>query len=681
MTTTKKALITGITGQDGSYLAELLLEKGYEVHGLIRRSSTFNTERIGHLYKDIHTEDTKLYLHYGDLSVSSCLTDLLTFVKPDEIYNLGAQSHVRVSFDMPEYTSDIVGIGTLRLLEAIRRTGIKTKFYQASSSEMFGSVPPLQSEITSFQPQSPYAAAKVYAYYMTRNYREAYNIFACNGILFNHECVSENSPVIVRSAAGMVSIKRIKDIRKAKEKGSNVQQWAIKDDLEVWDGESFSKLKLITATRRSDKNDDYICKIINTRNGCIEVTNHHNMLDHKSTKLKAVDVQLKDSLLHGKMPLGVEALSSITEEEAELIGMLVADGWINENGAGSYSKKDPVLITRIKELWKNAALGTIYTGKERKSGFGTSVQTRLNGNSSYLKFLYTEIYTQDGYKKIPDRVLNSTKDVKLSFLKGYNNCDGLKKNPCIYEFKNFKTNSSLLAQGLLFLISTVTNQCFNLTFEKNDKHFGYYSINLLSNLKKGKSGQHLVKPKNEVKKIICHNKQPVWVYDLEVESGKFMCGVGNIIVSNSPRRGETFVTRKITRAATRIKMGLQDKLYLGNLEAKRDWGYAGDYVKAMWLMLQHQLKADDYVIATGETHSVKEFVIKVFELLNLNWEEHVIIDPKYYRPTEVNILQGDASKAKRILGWEPTVNFEQLIERMLINDLKLAKQEKLIKGC
>ena len=328
----KKAFITGITGQDGSYLAQLLLEKGYEVHGLIRRSSTFNTDRIDHLYRDSHEPDAKLFLHYGDLSVSGQLMDLLSSINPDEIYHLGAQSHVRVSFDMPEYTGDITGLGTLRILESIRKTGIKTKFYQASSSEMFGAAPPPQSEKTPFQPRSPYAAAKVYAYHIVQNYRDAYGIFATNGILFNHE---------------------------------------------------------------------------------------------------------------------------------------------------------------------------------------------------------------------------------------------------------------------------------------------------------------------------------------------------------SPRRGETFVTRKITRAATQIKLGIREKLYLGNLDAKRDWGFAGDFVEAMWLMLQQE-KPDDYVIATGETHSVREFAEKVFAKLDLDYARHVVIDPRYFRPTEVVILLGDSSRARKALNWEPKVTFDQLIDMMVEADMKLAMQEKTL---
>lgn len=194
----KKAFLTGITGQDGSYLAEFLLHKGYEVHGLIRRSSTFNTERIDHLYHDFHDPEARLFLHYGDLSVSAQLMDLLHSVKPDEIYNLGAQSHVRVSFDMPEYTGDVTALGTLRILEAIRKTGITTKFYQASSSEMFGAAPPPQHEKTVFQPRSPYAAAKVYSYYITQNYRDAYGIFAANGILFNHESPRRGETFVTR---------------------------------------------------------------------------------------------------------------------------------------------------------------------------------------------------------------------------------------------------------------------------------------------------------------------------------------------------------------------------------------------------------------------------------------------------------------------------------------------------
>ena len=322
----KRALITGITGQDGSYLAELLLSKGYTVHGIIRRASTFNTGRLDRIYADPHAAKTRLFLHYGDLSDASALARLLTKIQPEEVYNLAAQSHVRVSFDAPEYTADIVGTGTVRLLEAIREAGIKPRFYQASSSEMYGKVLEVpQTETTPFYPRSPYACAKVYSYWITVNYRESYGLHASNGILFNHE---------------------------------------------------------------------------------------------------------------------------------------------------------------------------------------------------------------------------------------------------------------------------------------------------------------------------------------------------------SPRRGETFVTRKITRALAQIKAGRQDKLYLGNLDSKRDWGYAKEYVEAMWLMLQ-QDEPDDYVIATNETHSVREFLEVAFAHAGLEWQKYVEIDPRYFRPAEVDLLIGDASKAKQKLGWEPKTKFVELVKIMVDADMKL----------
>jgi GDPmannose 4,6-dehydratase len=328
----KKALITGITGQDGSYLAELLLDKGYEVHGLKRRASSLNTERVDHIYEDPHSSPSRFFLHYADLTDGGSLASVLYDIRPDEIYNLGAQSHVKVSFEVPQYTGDAVGMGPLRLLEAIHRTGLGCRFYQASSSEMFGSTPPPQSEGTVFHPRSPYACAKLFAHSLTVNYRESYGLHASSGILFNHE---------------------------------------------------------------------------------------------------------------------------------------------------------------------------------------------------------------------------------------------------------------------------------------------------------------------------------------------------------SPRRGETFVTRKITRAVARIKYGIIDKLHLGNLDARRDWGYAPDYVRAMWLMLQ-QDEPDDFVIGTGDAHSVREFAQLAFQAADLDWREYVEVDPRYFRPAEVDYLMADASKARRVLGWEPSVSFEHLVRMMVESDL--ADLERSLNG-
>jgi GDPmannose 4,6-dehydratase len=326
----KRAVVTGVTGQDGSYLAELLLAKGYEVHGIVRRSSSFNTGRIDHLYRDPHEAEARLFLHYGDLNDASSMQSVLAKVQPDEVYNLGAQSHVRVSFDVPEYTGEVTALGAIRILEAIRKTGVRCRYYQASSSELYGNAPAPQNELTPFQPCSPYAAAKAYAFYVTKNYREAYGLFAVNGILFNHE---------------------------------------------------------------------------------------------------------------------------------------------------------------------------------------------------------------------------------------------------------------------------------------------------------------------------------------------------------SERRGETFVTRKVTRAVGRIKHGLQKDLFLGNLDAKRDWGHAEDYVLAMWMMMQHE-RADDYVIGTGETHSVRELVELAFGLAGLEWKDFVKLDERYLRPTEVDVLCADPSRARNELGWKPRIRFPDLVRRMVESDLELAAREK-----
>jgi GDPmannose 4,6-dehydratase len=333
----QKALVTGITGQDGSYLVRLLLSKGYEVHGIMRRASTFNTDRIDEIYQDPHESGNRLFLHYGDLTDGTGLRRILEITTPSEVYNLGSQSHVRVSFDQPEYTADTVATGTLRLLEAVRDycsgSYREVRFYQAGSSEMFGNMPPPQNESTPFYPRSPYAASKVAAHWYAANYREAYGLFICNGILFNHE---------------------------------------------------------------------------------------------------------------------------------------------------------------------------------------------------------------------------------------------------------------------------------------------------------------------------------------------------------SPQRGETFVTRKITRAAGRIKLGLQSKLFLGNLDARRDWGFSGDYVEAMWMMLQ-QPEAGDYVIATGESHSVREFLEKAFDYVGLDWRKYVESDARYLRPTEVDFLLGDASKARTKLGWKPKIGFDQLVKMMVDHDLELAERDRLLR--
>jgi len=711
----KVALITGITGQDGSYLSELLLSKGYYVRGIIRRSSNHSAKRIEHILKKMnYSQDSskEFVCYHADLTDASSLRAIIEKVQPDEVYNLAAQSHVGISFDNPHSTFDINALGTLRLLDAIHHSGLKCKYYQASSSEMFGTSPPPQHEETPFRPVSPYGISKVAAFNFTRLYRNAYGLFASNGILFNHECVSENTPIIVRNKkTNVLSIKRIKDLRKPKSKGANVQQWLV-DNIEIWDGDNFVNLRLITATKRKKDDEDFKCKIMNTRNGIVEATNHHNMLSDDQNKIKSKSIDIGQKLLHKGFPASPD-FAILSKEEALFLGIMVGDGYIGENNHGRVTNNNKKIIDLVRTLWKKIGLGSVRIS-EYKTEYGMATQIDLSANNKYLQLIRNEIYTHDGFKKVPDRVLNASKEAKLAFLMGYNLTDGLKSNLCTYEFKNFKTNSIILAQGLLFLIKQTTNQEFNITFDSDEKYYGYYSMNFLSltdnlakedkvnellsidlsqreicgqtgisrtfirNIQNGGHAQilhHLAKEKTEVKKILYHQQQPEWVFDIETDSGKFMAGVGNIVLSNSPRRGLNFATRKITREMARIVIGETSEIVMGNLDAKRDWGLSKEYVWAMWKILQHH-EPDDFVIATEETHTVREFLEEAFSLLGLDYKDYVSVNEKYKRPAEVPALLGNASKAKKLLSWNPQVKFKDLVYMMVEADLKEQFEEK-----
>lgn len=718
----KKALITGITGQDGSYLAELLLSKNYEVYGMLRRNSQGINPRLNNFIN-------KINIIYGDLTDPASLVLLINKIQPDEVYNLGAQSFVGLSWSSPQHTTEVTGQGAANLLNIIRQIKPDAKFYQASSSEMFGLVKETpQTETTPFNPQSPYGVAKTFAHHYTIMMNRSYNLFAVSGILFNHECISENTPLIIRKK-GIISIKRAKDIRKPKQKGKNLQQWTLKD-TEIWDGDDFIPLKLLTATKRKKNDTDFQCKIVNTRNGIVEVTNHHNMLNEKHEKIKTKNVKINSKLLHKKFPSQKEKCK-LSKEEARFLGMMAADGWIGKDGNANFMNNNKELIAKFEGIWMNVGLGTISYATY-KTEYGFSIRARLNGGKDYLKYIQNQLYTEDGFKKVPDRILNTSKGIQLSFLEGYNDCDGLKSNPCKYTFKNFKTNSILLAQGLLFLIKQTTNQEFNITFEQDKKYYGYYSINFLSQvdniskeeqvknmLKKGFSqkeifrttgisrgfirkihkGEHAViphhksKPKNEVKKIISHKSQPEWVFDIETISGKFMAGIGTITISNSPRRGIEFVTRKITSGIANIIHKKQEKISLGNLDAERDWGYAPDYVEAMWLMLQQDSAKEEnstYVISTGKKYTVRQFVEMAFQAvgIEITWRGSgsdekgydssgkllVDIDKKYFRPAEVELLVGNSSKANEKLGWTPKTDIKEMIKKMIEHDLLISEK-------
>jgi len=650
----KKALITGITGQDGSYLAEFLLNQNYEVHGIIRRSSSFNTVRIDHIFK-------RLCLHYGDLSDGGRLTELIYSIRPDEIYNLGAQSHVRVSFDIPEYTGDIVALGTIRILEAIRKSKMPIKFYQASSSEMFGNAPAPQNENTPFDPRSPYAVAKVYAYNITKNYREAYGIFACNGILFNHESVTGKTPVILRHRH-LIDIVPIEDLIQRDLNGQT--RTTNFDNLEVWDQNGFTKIHCGTSYKHARIQKNKNIKRIISQNGLIEATGDHVFILNNHSEKCAQQLNVGSKLSEIPLPELTQITKSFFEESA-FLGYMIKNGSVlitNKHGIyGKYINKNPDLLEKVGNLWVQLT-GGYYSFGEAEN---TLPYITLNGDTNYLKWLHANIYTKAGEKKIPKKILNTNSKNILAFLKAYNENDELLTDKCTIQ--RFGTSSATLALGLWYLITKVLRR--NITFfvfKKPTQNGLQYRLDLLDT---DALGERLKKSSSEITQIESLPDYEGYLYDLCTESGTFHAGIGNICIHNSPRRGETFVTRKITKAVGRIKRGEQKYLYLGNLESKRDWGFAGDYVYAMWLMLQ-QNKPGDYVIGTGETHTVREFLEEAFSFANLNWRDHVLIDSKYFRPTEVDLLLADPTKAKIQLKWKPSVNFKQLVQMMVNFDLQ-----------
>jgi len=784
----KVALITGITGQDGSYLAEILLQKEYDVWGIIRRSSDINTHRINHIYSN-----QKLILKYGDLTDSSNLLHILDQIRQKyssnlerlEIYNLGAMSHVKVSFELPEYTGNVDGLGVLRMLEAIRSTGLKdkTRFYQASTSELYGKVQEIpQTETTPFYPRSPYGVAKLYGYWITKNYRESYNMFACNGILFNHETLADFMPMVFKQN-NIVDIKPISEIVKyhtrineisINEKLEIYQEVEVNRDLYVWDNNDWTKVTFASGYKHDIKKNNKKPKFIISKNSAYFATGNHVAMLENNDEIEIQDINIGDKLQHIKFDnikttnvynefkLKYEneleciycnhvfsrksnlenhnekckkkftfMLNDISMEEAEFLGLMIGDGYVNPNKSIQFTNKDMKVIEKVKNLWKKIG---IYNNKYVNSRINNSTSgfTKNNNiNQLYLTgfnefFIKYKIYTEDKKKRVPYQVLNSSSEIMLKFLEGYNIADGLKSNKCLYKFKNFKTNSATLAQGLIFLINKTTRQEFNINVEKYNRKNLYYSINLLSdskyshykNLDKynkinelnkmnipkreihrmtGISRKFIQKvlnngyipenkhyrtiPNNEVKKIIEFYDFDGWFYDLETKSGKFSAGIGMGRIHNSPRRGPTFVTRKITRGLNMILKGERETLVLGNLDAKRDWGHAKDFCIGMWKILQHS-EPGDYVLSTNEFHSVREFVeiafgIKGFEIewrgTGINEEGYdkktgrklIEVSEKYFRPAEVEFLLGDSSKAREVLDWKPEYSFNDLVKEMV----------------
>jgi GDPmannose 4,6-dehydratase len=660
----RSALVTGITGQDGSYLAELLLEKGYEVHGMVRRASTEKFERIEHI-RD------RVALHQGDLLDQRSLVDAMRAAKPDEIYNLAAMSFVAVSWIQPTLTAEFTGVGVTRMLEAMREVCPEARFYQASSSEMFGKVLEVpQTETTPFYPRSPYGVAKAYGHFITVNYRESYDLHATSGILFNHESICSNTALLIRDD-GVIAVKTPVDLVPLLRRGGSVQNFLPKTFLEVWDGDGWSPITAITATRRRTTDPDHELLSIQARAGVVEVTAHHNMLTPDYEKVAATDVEAGDELaLAEEMPPPAD-WSVATLEMAEFLGLMVADGYVHPGGTNvCFTNNDALLRARAAALWSH-----LFLGKSREwvgtSGWDEAASVEhvnLTGGRSVATWLREQMYTSTGLKQVPPVILNASDEVQKAFLDGYYQGDGLKRG----NGASIKTNSSVLAQGLCWLYH-VNEQPASVYVEQRGEKT-YYQLNLASAVRVGAKGQHLRKNPAEVRTIAAALvPDEEWTFDVETESGAFCAGVGRLVISNSPRRGLEFVTRKITWHAAAIKHGLMKEVRLGNLDAERDWGYAKDYVEAMWLMLQ-QDKPEDYVIATGESHSVRECCEVAFDEAGLgDFEQYVTIDSSFVRPAEVDHLIGSPAKAERDLGWKPVTSFEELIRLMTRADLELLK--------
>lgn len=656
-----RALVTGVTGQDGSYLCEHLLGLGYEVHGTIRTtSSDLGTSRIAHL---VEGDEAQVALHVTDLGDSHSLMRLVETIRPTEVYNLAAQSHVRASYDQPVHTGDVTGLGAVRLLEAIRQTDTSIRFYQASSSEMFGSTPPPQDESTPFHPRSPYAVAKVYAYWATVNHREAYGIHASNGILMNHECVPSDTPVVLRQH-GFIDVLPIADVVPHRtDPRSGHRHTSNGGGLEVWDGTDFVRCTARTATWHDED-----IRTLHGRGAVVETTDDHvAFLDDGASEAPAMDVSAGDALWIGDEP-SITCLTNLTDDEAWLLGILVSEGFISPEGRGRVTCGDDAVLAQAAACWTRVAAGVSQKWEGAPSAFSDrrTPALDLTGNRAYLRVLRDEIYTREGHKRVPKRVLNAAPLVQSRFMEAYNLGDGGRTGNGTDQFKSFRATSPVLAAGLTWLARVCLDREVSVYRQPGALGGGESFLLNVTSGRAGRSGAHLRKPQAEVRKVTTRRYRG-WMFDLATESGRFAAGVGGAVVHNSPRRGKEFVTRKITSAIPLLMTGQQTVLKLGNLDAKRDWGHARDYVEAMHLMLQLEAP-HDLVIATGESHSVREFLDVAFGVVGLDWEQYVEIDPALYRPAEVDYLLGDSTTARGLLGWAPRTSFAQLVEEMVRAD-------------
>lgn len=652
-----RAFITGISGQDGSYLSELLLSKGYEVFGMIRRHSVAENQQ----YRLSDISD-KINVFYGDMTDAGRVEELINEVRPDEVYNLAAQSHVRISFDIPHFTAQTNAIGVLNILEAVRKYAPKAKFYQASSSEMFGlSVDgdSYQRESTPMNPASPYGIAKVFAYNMTRHYRRAYRLHACNGILFNHESILKNSPVIVRDQFGLIDILPIEDIfRSEKHRYEGILHEYL--GMEVWDGGGWTHIINGTCYRDIQKPT----RVIQTRASVYETTDDHVVFMGDNSEKKNKDVVVSDKMYATLYPDNNFYLSQ-DEDFCRFLGYCVAEGYIAPDGAIYLTNQNEQELTRYCQIL-NKMYGWDYRFEQHPSGYENgNVVTRacIKNDTHFGKWLRKEIYTRHSLeKRIPKFILNSDVKYKIAFYEGYYDGDGRKEGNETYSNKGFTTKSATLCCGLIYLLrgfSTQTIKC-KLDYRGADKRYYYVQLGCGYDTHKG---QHLKKPKHQVISTYETHSEDGWFFDLQTETQCFATGANLVKVHNSPRRGANFVTKKVVIGACEIYLGRQDSLELGNMDSYRDWGHSKDYVRAMNMIINAD--PSDWVVATGETHSIREMCEVVFSYLNMDYKDYVIQNPKYMRPEELPYLRGDSSRIRATLGWSPEYTFETLLKEMV----------------
>ncbi len=653
-----RALITGITGQDGSYLAEHLLDRGYEVIGMLRRSSTLNFERIAHI-------QDRLTLVPGDLLDEVSMINVLREHRPTEVYNLAAQSFVQTSWVQPVLTGETTALGVTRMLDAIRIVDPEIRFYQASSSEMFGKVLEVpQRETTPFYPRSPYGVAKVYGHWITVNYAESYGLHASSGILFNHESVPFETPVVVRrhGLIDVVAIGELLGVGAGDAATGRVQRDG--DGLEVWDGEGWSRCWLRSGWRYEAESI-----VVHGHGGIVQSTPDHVVFTPDGEQ-PACRFAEGDDVRLAEQP-GHTFEITLTTDEAWLLGALAAGGSVGDDGAGTIGCADESVLAEAAACWTRVTGGMVTKCSGTGDGGRAEPLIELLGARHYLRMVRTELSGCDGPRRVPKRILNAAPHLQEAFLGAYRLVDRIGAG---HRTGAFGATSPVLAAGLVWMARRTLGQTVFVEVRSGQNGERY----LVSSRPAGREGFRPPVPPERVRRVEARPYRG-WMCDLATESGKFAAGVGFVVVHNSPRRGLDFAPRKISHGVARIKLGLESTLAMGNLDAQRDWGYAADYVRAMWLMLQ-QDEPTSYVVATGTTHSVREFCELAFGRVGLDYRDHVTQDERFMRPAEVDLLVGDPTRAREVLGWKPEVDFSGLVHMMVDADMELVARQNRERG-